>query len=1153
MNRNRSIVGQTMVSASGSQPFPVPMTLPLPSAPMAHRGVSAESFADMHLQAEDIDSMHHGHRADQSEDTSFGNLLSPLGTPMGTTPRPSHNAISPASPYEGENDYSMLSHIATLLRDSVPRGTQIKGSISYPRSFTGKDVVSTILALIPREHLAWAAGQNLSLLDTTTERGIVLRIAKSLKNQLYFHEVDWGIGELDDSVDDVYMFLEDSLGTSRATQAFDVELSKAGAGLKDGQGTSASDVDDLPTGIFTPMTACYSPLCGKPGSPSNAFCYSSSCPRSQSALSVPPLSAGAKPGPATAGASHNAIAWADTVPPDLLDTMPKKEIKRQNAILELIQKDEEFLHDLELLDDLFLANLLPPPGSGDPIMDAPELDSFVLEVFSNHTELTSHVRVLVERLHVRQREEGPIVKHVGDLYLHAALEWGGAFEANMTSFPLAKHRLAREAAVNPRLQELLERCRRDPRSHRLPMDHFLQRATTRLPRYNLHFKSILADTDPSSADNESLSRAIELVDEQCKSIQKGVAAAEVKVKIRDYAFNLATKRNKLGLHMDLLNPERQLVHQGRAYRKPDFTDFEWQDLLCMLFDNYLVVTKTKKREEGDRTVSRFVVEKRPIAVEMIQLIGFRDAPVSRSIGLSNFHLRSDRENRDLFPFTVAHLGGKIEPLTLYVSTKEARDEWYAKLNEAIGLRTAMQEANKVFEALPISSNRFAIPLPGSMEGDKAPTGVESTDFHGQVTCVFPFQMHDGRRLIAVGCADGVWIGLRNDPRSLRKVLHVTFVTQCAVMEEFGIFVVLANRVLFSYSLDVLVPNANSPSNPRRGQKISEKRDVAFFSIGKVKDRALLVYMKRKPNESVFHALEPITNAGRDTHDRNASGGTGGLLGRFGRDTKSSEWFRVYKTFFIPSEAYAMQFLRSKLCIICARGFEIIDLDSMMPGTIPDFSLSSREDARIYNLHRRVETSRALAIYKTREGDFLLCYDSFACFVDRRGNPIRLDHFIEWEGQPHSVAFREPFILAFDSRFIEVRDSNTGQLVQLLRTSDLRNVTISSSSVSDDNEAIFLVQRAPYTTPQNGTGRRTHDYQQVFEVVGTLTYVQLAAPLQGMSLAGLSGDTTPTSVMHGTPTSATSPTMLIRHGTTATTHTTASNGSSQNGNPRAGWI
>jgi hypothetical protein len=36
---------------------------------------------------------------------------------------------------------SLLSHLANRLRDRVPRGTHVKGSIPYPRAFTGKDIV----------------------------------------------------------------------------------------------------------------------------------------------------------------------------------------------------------------------------------------------------------------------------------------------------------------------------------------------------------------------------------------------------------------------------------------------------------------------------------------------------------------------------------------------------------------------------------------------------------------------------------------------------------------------------------------------------------------------------------------------------------------------------------------------------------------------------------------------------------------------------------------------------------------------------------------------------------------------------------------------------------------------------------------------------
>ncbi len=81
------------------------------------------------------------------------------------------------------------------------------------------------------------------------------------------------------------------------------------------------------------------------------------------------------------------------------------------------------------------------------------------------------------------------------------------------------------------------------------------------------------------------------------------------------------------------------------------------------------------------------------------------------------------------------------------------------------------------------------------------------------------------------------IGAAQRPKSLRKVLHLKYVTQCAVLESFGIFVVLADKVLISYSLEALVPTTSSSnSSLRPPQKLSGNRDVLFFNVGVLKDR-----------------------------------------------------------------------------------------------------------------------------------------------------------------------------------------------------------------------------------------------------------------------------------------------------------------------------
>ena len=86
----------------------------------------------------------------------------------------------------------------------------------------------------------------------TNNRAIALQVARSLQQQLFFYEVEWGGRQLQDGVEDVYMFLDDQEGSSDAPP----------------------DQTELPTSVITLLTRCYSPSC------TDAMpCYSFACPR----------------------------------------------------------------------------------------------------------------------------------------------------------------------------------------------------------------------------------------------------------------------------------------------------------------------------------------------------------------------------------------------------------------------------------------------------------------------------------------------------------------------------------------------------------------------------------------------------------------------------------------------------------------------------------------------------------------------------------------------------------------------------------------------------------------------------------------------------------------------------------------------------------
>lgn len=52
----------------------------------------------------------------------------------------------------------------------------------------------------------------------------------------------------------------------------------------------------------------------------------------------------------------------------------------------------------------------------------------------------------------------------------------------------------------------------------------------------------------------------------------------------------------------------------------------------------------------------------------------------------------------------------------------------------------------------------------------------------------------------------------------------------------------------------------------------------------------------------------------------------GLGSRLGFRSAKSEWFRVYRDFFLPTESFDLIFLKARIVVLCAKGFEIMDLN-----------------------------------------------------------------------------------------------------------------------------------------------------------------------------------------------------------------------------------
>jgi len=91
--------------------------------------------------------------------------------------------------------------------------------------------------------------------------------------------------------------------------------------------------------------------------------------------------------------------------------------------------------------------------------------------------------------------------------------------------------------------------------------------------------------------------------------------------------------------------------------------------------------------------------------------------------------------RAVFPCTIHHNGRLGGLYTLYAESAQARLEWKAKLEEAIGLRKVVQESNKVFEVETLSVDTFFAP---TLMANAGPSWNNDGNFTGKVTCSVPF-------------------------------------------------------------------------------------------------------------------------------------------------------------------------------------------------------------------------------------------------------------------------------------------------------------------------------------------------------------------------------------------------------------------------------
>ena len=144
----------------------------------------------------------------------------------------------------------------------------------------------------------------------------------------------------------------------------------------------------------------------------------------------------------------------------------------------------------------------------------------------------------------------------------------------------------------------------------------------------------------------------------------------------------------------------------------------------------------------------------------------------------------------------------------------------------------------------------------------------------------------------------------------------------------------------------------------------------------------------------------------------------------------------------------------------------------------------------------------MGMFRSEEDRFLLCFDEFGVHVDKHGDPIRPGVLIEWEGTAERVACHPPYILLFDTRFIEIRYIDTGRLAQIIPGNDIRCIWDGRGVSSNPTPQRPVDPREQQEarvhgvmTNTEGMGRSKSVAQIVFELVPTIPIYPPPAPRQ----------------------------------------------------------
>jgi RHO1 GDP-GTP exchange protein 1/2 len=213
---------------------------------------------------------------------------------------------------------------------------------------------------------------------------------------------------------------------------------------------------------------------------------------------------------------------------------------------------------------------------------------------------------------------------------------------------------------------------------------------------------------------------------------------------------------------------------------------------------------------------------------------------------------TDQANKG-YSISFTHLGRRGYNLTLYAQTWVSRKKWFEHIEEQQRL---IRERSLIFRKVVVCEKYFL------GNNNKVSCAVAFGEHPERVTLTV-----DGGRKLAYGTDSGIYVSDRKPHSNVKttpvRVHSISNVTQIDVLEEYGLLLVLCDKTLLSYPIELLTDHDNSGANfqmNRKAKKLSG--NCHFFKSGICLGRVLLCIVKAGAGGSNVRVLEPVEGLNR---------------------------------------------------------------------------------------------------------------------------------------------------------------------------------------------------------------------------------------------------------------------------------------------------